>query len=76
MVHNYRKKINKNRTYNYCNNEDLQMAINVVKSRQITLQKASEVFNAKKSALHDHAKGKHNKKPGIFFLLFSKTEIK
>ena len=42
----------------------------------MTLRKASEAFNVMKSTFHDHVKGKHNKKPGIFFLLFSKTEIK
>ena len=74
MVCNYQKKSNKKRTYGYCSNGDLQKAINAVKSKQMTLRKASGAFNGKKSTLHDHVKGKHNKKPGIFFLLFSKTE--
>ena len=76
MVRNYQRKSNKKRTYGYCSNEDLQKAINAVKSKQMTLRKASEAFNVKKSTLHDHVKGKHNKKPGIFFLLFSKTYIR
>ena len=68
MVCNYRRKVNKNRTYGCCNNEDLQTAINALESRRITLQKASEVFNVKNSTLHDHVEGAHNKKPVIFFL--------
>ena len=76
MVRNYQRKSNKKRTYGYCSNEDLQKAINAVKSKQMTLRKALEAYNVKKSTLHDHVKGKHNKKPGIFFLLFSKTDIR
>ena len=76
MVHNYQRKNSKKRTYSSCNNDDLQKAIDAVKSKEMTLRKALEAFNVKKSTLHDHVKGKHSKKPGIFFLLFSKTEIK
>ena len=76
MVHNYQRKSKKKRTYGYCSSEDLQKAINAVKSKHMTLRKASEAFNVKKSTLHDHVKGKHNKKPHIFFLIFLKTDIK
>ena len=58
MVRNYQRKSSKKRTYGYCSNEDLQKAINVAKSKQVTLRKASEAFNVKKSTLHDHVKGK------------------
>ena len=75
MVHNYQRKSKKKRTYSYCSSEDLQKAINAVKSKQMTLRKASEAFNVKMLTLHDHVKGKHNKKPHIFFLIFSKSFI-
>ena len=58
MVRNYQRKSNKERTYGYCSNEDLQKAINAEKSKQMTLTKASEAFNVKKSTLDDHVKGK------------------
>ena len=51
MARNYQRKSNKKITYGYCSNEDLQKAINAVKSKQMTLRKASEAFNVKKSTL-------------------------
>ena len=70
MVRNYQRKSNKKRTYDYCNSDDLQKAINAVKQKKITLRKASKAFNVEKSTLHDDVKVKRNKK------LFLKTEIK
>ena len=36
MVCIYQRRRNKKRTYGYCSNEDLQKAINAVKSKQMT----------------------------------------
>ena len=36
MVCIYQRRSNKKRTYGYCSNEDLQKAINAVKSKQMT----------------------------------------
>ena len=57
MVHNYQRKSIKKRTYSYCNNDDLQKAIDAAKSKQMTLRKLSEAFNVKKLTLHDRVKG-------------------
>ena len=69
MVHNYQRKNNKKRTYSSCNNDDLQKAIDAVKSKEMTLRKALEAFNVKKSTLHDHLKEKQ-KTRYIFLTLF------
>ena len=69
MVHNYQRKNNKKRTYSSCNNDDLQKAIDAVKSKQMTLRKALEAFNVKKSTLYDHLKEKQ-KTRYIFLTLF------
>ena len=69
MVHNYQRKNYKKRTYSSCNNDDLQKAIDAVKSKQMTLRKALEAFNVKKSTLHDHLKEKQ-KTRYIFLTLF------
>ena len=68
MVRNYQRK-NKKRTYSSCNNDDPQKAIDAVKSKQMTLRKALEAFNVKKSTLHDHIKEKQ-KTRYIFLTLF------
>ena len=61
----YIRKSNKKRFYGCCDINNLNRAVKVVR-KSMLIRKAAIEFDVKRSTLHDHVKGKHTKKVGMY----------
>ena len=65
MPFTYIRKSNKKRLYGYCDINNLNRAVESVHNDML-IRKAAIEFDVKSSTLHDHVKGKHTKKMGMY----------
>lgn len=63
MVRTYVRKSNRGSAYNQ---ETLQMAIELVKTGQLTIYRASKTYNIPKNTLADHVKGRRGQKSNSY----------
>ena len=56
MVHTYIKKDNKKGSYGYCNKENMVLVIQEICNKTLSIKKAAEKYDLKKSTLYDHLK--------------------
>ena len=64
MVLTYIKKGNKKRSYGYCNKENMELAIQEIPNKTLSIKKAAKKYDLKKSTLYDHLK-KNMKSVGV-----------